>query len=365
MKAWKKVGIFCILAAILLSGYALPDAINAVLDRQVNGNTETVNAETTQLQMSSDLTLTEKFLVMDRTTSSVNLNSAQNLEYEDACEYLNQELSLLFPAGTAEPFSIADFTESDHAITLFVYEEKSVLLWDFCLENEAGDQIRVLLDDDSGLILSFTYEQEETGTETEASDLFTAITDTGDTEPADYLNDLAQRYVEYLQASYNLSGTEISYERSWDSIDALTSDSDADSDHENATADSEADSRNENASPDSETDSRNENASPDSETDSRNESASPGSEASANSTASAPGIVGNSSIWRFDADSQRTDTAGSLWNYNSSEKAAADFGSDEEVVIDEWHMYIHLTQNGEEYILNLDLDRSTLSIHSL
>ncbi|MCD8217794.1 MAG: MSCRAMM family adhesin SdrC [Clostridiales bacterium] len=356
MKAWKKVGIFCILAAILLSGYALPDAVNAVLDRQVNGNTETVNAGTTQLQMSSDLTLTEKFLVMDRTNSSVNLNSAQNLEYESACECLNQELSLLFPASTTEPFSITDFTESDHAITLFVYEEKSVLLWDFRLENEAGDQIRVLLDDDSGLILSFTYEQEETGTETETSDLFTVITDTEDTEPADYLDDLARRYVEYLQASYNLSGTEISYERSWDSIDALTSDSDLSRNDEEET---------DNNSEFPAIDSDHENISEDSGTDSNNEQASEDSDTSANNTASASGITGNSSIWSFDADSQRTNAAGSPWNYDSSEKEAADSDSDEKVVINEWHMYIHLTQNGEEYILNLDLDRSTLSIHNL
>ncbi|MCC8151906.1 MAG: MSCRAMM family adhesin SdrC [Lachnospiraceae bacterium] len=367
MRTWKKVGIFCILAAILLSGYGLPEAINAILDRQVNGNIETVNTETTQLQMSSDLTLTEKFLVMDRTTSSVNLNSAQNLEYEGACECLNQELSRLFPTSSFTLFSFKDFAEADHAITLFVYEEKSVLLWDFLLESEAGDKIRVLLDDDSGLILSFSYEHEETRADTEATDLFTLITDTGDTEPIEYLDDLAQRYVEYLRASYNLSGIEISYERSWDSINALTSDSDLSPDNEEEAADnsefSATDSDHENTSVNYDMDSDHENTSEDSGTDSNNKDASEDSDASVNSTAS--GTAGNSSIWSFDADSQRADAANSLWDTDSSEKEASDSDSDEEVVIDEWHLYVHLTQNGEEYILNLDLDRSALSIHGL
>jgi len=357
MKAWKKAGILCILIAILLSGFGLPEVVNAILDRQVNGNTETVNTESTQLQMSSDLTLTEKFLVMDRTTSSVNLNSAQSMEYEGACECLDQELSRLFPADTSDPFSIAGFAETDHAVTLFVYEEKSVLLWDFLLENESGDQIRVLLDDDSGLILSFSYEQGETETRTGGSDLFTVIADNTDLEPADYLDDLALRYVEYLQTSYRLSGTEISYEWTRDSADALMSGadnsglSDVNSGSENISAGSES----------IETNKPDENSSSGSDED----DSAMDSDTSANNTASSSGTAGNRSIWSFDTNSKRADTAGSLWNYDGSEKETVDSDDDETVVIDEWYMYIHLTQNGEECVLDLNLDRSTLSVHSL
>ena len=38
-----------------------------------------------------------------------------------------------------------------------MYEENSVILWRFVLEDENKNEIQVLLDDDTGLILAFQY----------------------------------------------------------------------------------------------------------------------------------------------------------------------------------------------------------------
>ncbi len=377
MKTWKKAGIFCILAVILLSGYGLPAVINAVLDRQVNGNTETVNAETTQLQMSSDLTLTEKFLVMDRTTSSVNLNSAQNMEYETACECLNQELTELFPSAAGDPFSTADFSETQHAIVLCVYEEKSVLLWDFSLEDETGNQIRVLLDDDSGLILSFSYTLAETPNsqnQTDAADLFTIITDETETEPADFLDNLATRYVDYLRASYNLNGMEISYEWARDSVEEWQTDSDSEAGTEqnvnseaaNAAAnvsktdenEDDADTNPENAGTETGGEETNNDSDIDSET---------GRENNETDAKTSSGTTETGSLWDSSGSSQWMDATSSLWDYDISDNTAvtSDVEENTEEEINEWYTYIHFTKNGEEYVLELGTNRDLLTIHSM
>ncbi|MCD8365179.1 MAG: MSCRAMM family adhesin SdrC [Clostridiales bacterium] len=399
MKPWTKILPVALLIFVLLVGYGMPNAINVILDRQIDGHVETVNTETTQLQMSSDLALIEKLQVMDSTASTVNLNSAQYMEYEGAFEQLMQELSLLFPASAPDPFSVSSFTETDHAITLFVYEEKSVLLWDFLLENEAGDQIRVLLDDDSGLILSFSYTREETKSETDSSDLFSVITDEKDTEPADYLDDLALRYVDYLQASYNLSGTEVSYNWARDLIEEWTSDSgtgtDQETDNEKINADYEDSdfdaagnedsmdlSREETTPSGSEAGTADEadaadeagaankadaadEADADSDESDKNTGSDMGQGESADSTATVSAIPGISPLWDSAAISERTGSTGSLWDHGRSDNKANASDSDEAVTVEEWQTSVHLTQNGEECVLDLNLDRSSLSIHSI
>ncbi|MCD8156703.1 MAG: hypothetical protein LUD53_04555 [Clostridiales bacterium] len=302
MRKWKQVGGYILLAAVLATGYLLPYTVNAVQDHQINGKVEIVRTESTQLQMSSDLTLNEKFLVIDRASSSVDLESAQNMEYESATARLWEELELLFPQTAGDPFQVSGFSETEYAITLCVYEEKSVLLWDFLLENEAGDQMRIYLDDDSGRILSFRYLKNRTA----GSNLFETIERTGG-EASAYLDDLAVRYVEYLQTAAVLGGTEISYEWAWASVSDWMPDAQEEAED---SADGEA-----------------------------------GEEV--------PLWTGDS-LWRFDAKRSTGSTS-----------ALDDESEDDAVQVDQWCTDIHFSKNGEEYIMELVLDRTTLSIHGL
>lgn len=327
MKSWKKIGIFCLLCIVLLIGYLMPDAINTLQDRQNDDRIETVSTQTTQLQMGSDLSLSEKFSVLDHASSSVDLESAQNLEYEAAEECLTEELSRLFPPSADDPFSVSSFFETEHTITLCVYEEKSVLLWDFYLENSAGDQIHALLDDDSGLLLSFSYTP---ATEPD-SDMFDIIEKNCNTAANEYLDSLAERYVEYLRASYNLSGTEISYEWALDELEDLLGESDD-------TAGIIRNSENASAAADTDTDVIADSSQTDDETE-------------------------PDSLW--------TDTSESLRNYNPDSDTAPDSASDtdsdsdENTDVNQWITCIHFIRSDEEsYTLELRLERNLLTIHN-
>ncbi len=340
MKPWKKISIFCLLCIILLLGYLMPDAVNILQDRQIDGRVETVSAESTQLQISSDLSLSEKFSVIDHASSSVDLESAQNMEYESAEECLSTELAKLFPSTADDPFSVSDFSETKHTITLYVYEEKSVLLWDFYLETGEGNQIHLLLDDDSGLILSFSYKPNQESGE----DLFEIIEENCSMAANDYLDSLATRYVEYLRASYNLSGTEISYEWALDELESLFGDSDSIPDiiknPDESPAGADADT---NVSEDS----------------AQNES---GKE--------------EDSLWKNPSDTLRNynpnaDTSSQGSDSGADSGSDADSGPDadsdsiDKAAVNQWKTCVHFTRNDEEtYTLELILEKNMLTIHS-
>lgn len=356
MKSWKKISIFCLLCIILLLGYLMPEAVNILQDRQIDGRVETVSAESTELQMGSDLSLSEKFSVIDHASSSVDLESAQNMEYESAEECLNAELAKLFPSTAKDPFSVSGFSETEHTITLYVYEEKSVLLWDFDLESNEGDQIHLLLDDDSGLILSFTYQPKSES----VKDLFETIEESCSMTANDYLDSLATRYVEYLRASYNLSGTEISYEWALDELENLLGDSDNIPDIlKNADADS--------ADADENTDADEGSADAGEDTDAGEGSADAGGD-----TGAGEGSAQNESgqktdpLWKNSSDSLR--------NYNPSADTSSqesfsgsdtDSDSIDKAVVNQWKTCVHFSRNDEEtYTLELILEKDLLTIHN-
>ncbi|MCD8330065.1 MAG: hypothetical protein LUC27_05160 [Lachnospiraceae bacterium] len=206
MKGWKKMGVICLLAAALLAGYLLPEAVSAAQDRRLNGSAEEAAVQTVQLEMGSDLTLVEKLQVLAAETySELSLTSAQQMEYEEATVRLKTELERLFEED--DLLFAGDFSETEHRVRLLVSGEEYVLLWEFTLENEDGDRLQVQLDDDSGRILSLQYTLQE-GT---VSDIYMFLEEKG-RNVWDYADELAVRYVEYLQDSGELTDvTEVLY----------------------------------------------------------------------------------------------------------------------------------------------------------
>lgn len=156
MKIWKKIVVYGLLAVVFLIGICFPSMVGSVQDIQIGRMRDQVEAKTVQLKMSSNLSVVQKLVVVKAGAySAVELESAQKMEYQEAYKAVNEGLDAvlaIFP-----PFSKAKFSEKEHSIELRMYEENSVILWNFVFEDEDHRQIHVLLDDDTGLILAYQY----------------------------------------------------------------------------------------------------------------------------------------------------------------------------------------------------------------
>lgn len=156
MKMWKKIAIYSLLAVVFLIGICFPSMVGSVQDIQIGRMRDQVEAKTVQLKMSSNLSVVQKLeVVKEGAYSAVELESAQKMEYQEAYKAVNEGLDTLM--AIFPPFNKAKFSEKEHSIELRMYEENSVILWDFVFEDDDQRQIHVLLDDDTGLILAYQY----------------------------------------------------------------------------------------------------------------------------------------------------------------------------------------------------------------
>ena len=156
MKIWKRIVVYGLLAAVFLVGVCFPSVVGAVQDIQIGRMSDQVEAKTVQLKMSSNLTIVQKIeVVKEGESSAVKLESAQKMEYQEAYKAVTEGLEVLLSEFI--PYTKAEFSEKEYSIELRMYEENSVILWRFVLEDENKNEIQVLLDDDTGLILAFQY----------------------------------------------------------------------------------------------------------------------------------------------------------------------------------------------------------------
>lgn len=156
MKIWKRIAVYGLLAAVFFVGICFPSVVGAVQDIQIGRMRDMVVAKAVQLKMSSNLTMIQKLTVVkEGAASAVKLESAQKMDYQEAYKSMTDGLKLLLPDFA--PYTEADFEETEHSIELRMYEENSVILWRFVLEDKNKNQMQVLLDDDTGLILAFCY----------------------------------------------------------------------------------------------------------------------------------------------------------------------------------------------------------------
>lgn len=163
MKRNKKILPLSGLVIVFILGITLPRITALVQDLSIQKGYEevSVDAKTLQLAMNSNLTILEKMNVVCNTTSKVTLETAQKMDENEASNVLrtqlqefSQESDLLWDVTGFDPDA---YTEKKHLIQLGVYDQKSVIVWNFLMEDEEGNQLQVLLDDDSGKILGMTY----------------------------------------------------------------------------------------------------------------------------------------------------------------------------------------------------------------
>lgn len=163
MKQSKKIVPLFGLIAVFLLGITFPRIVGLIQDLNIQKGYEeaVVDAKTLQLAMNSNLTILEKMNVVCNTTSKVTLETAQKMDENEALNVLrtqiqefSKESDLLWDVTSVD---LDAYTEKKHLIQLGVYDQKSVIVWNFLLEDEKGNQLQVLLDDDSGKMLGITY----------------------------------------------------------------------------------------------------------------------------------------------------------------------------------------------------------------
>ncbi len=158
MKRWVKALMCFVLVVALALGLGLPTFVAYIQDGQTNQVVKTVDATSVSLDLSSALTVLQKYRIAISEESHVELDSAQNMDGDEALEMLFVGLDILFPGTDEEiPFDAEGFSEVNHSIILKMEGEDSVIYWDFLLENDAGDRIYADVDDDTGIILYLRY----------------------------------------------------------------------------------------------------------------------------------------------------------------------------------------------------------------
>ncbi len=157
MKRWRRAGIYVLLVLVLIVGFSLPTIAGRIQDSQTDQTEEDVIATTVQLDMGSTLTVLQKLRISAERASSVELDSAQTMNDEDAWNKLLSGLDILFAAEDEIPFNVNDFSEVNHTINLKISGEDSLIYWEYWLADTDANQISVILDDDTGIILSLNY----------------------------------------------------------------------------------------------------------------------------------------------------------------------------------------------------------------
>ncbi len=158
MRRARRAGIIVLLVAVLVIGFLLPTIVGRVQDNQTSEIRQTVQANSVQLEMSSALTVLQKLRIITEETSSVEVDTAPNMDETQALETLQEGLEELFDTDLmGVPLTVDGFSEVSHQIIIKMSGEDSLIYWEFWLADVSGNQITVALDDDTGLILSMQY----------------------------------------------------------------------------------------------------------------------------------------------------------------------------------------------------------------
>ncbi len=160
MKLWRRTVVIILLVLVIIVGFMLPSFVFRVQDSQNDQTQTSVSATSVQLNLSSALTFFQKLRIVAESTSisSVELDSAMNMDYEQALDELFKGLDDMFPLDVEEiPFTAEGFSEVNHQILLKASGEDSLIYWEFWLSDADGNQIIADVDDDTGLILSLRY----------------------------------------------------------------------------------------------------------------------------------------------------------------------------------------------------------------
>ncbi len=158
MKRGRRVAIIILLVLVLILGFILPTLVVRVQDMRMDQTQERMAATSVQLDMASSLTVLQKMRLVAEADAPVALDTAQNMDEEQALTVLMDGLQTImeFDTGDILP-SVNGFSEVSHTIRLQMSDDQSLIYWEFWLADGDGNQIGVMVDDDTGIILSLHY----------------------------------------------------------------------------------------------------------------------------------------------------------------------------------------------------------------
>lgn len=162
MKKIYKILVGAGLAAALAFGFGLPTVLGRLQDMKIESRTETLSRDLVKLTMKSTLNTGDRFHLVNHYSSSIILDSAQNMSRSEARDALKEGIEYLNRAFGSEKFT--DYTIINSTVCLRMSEEESpesLVLWKFDLKDSDGNKAKILMDDQTGLILSATVRQSE------------------------------------------------------------------------------------------------------------------------------------------------------------------------------------------------------------
>ena len=158
MRGTQKILLISLRTAGAAVGFGFPSVISEIQDFQIERQSELLDADTIRLTMKSSLTMGERLLLVNYYSSSVVLDSGQNMTDEEAKKQVIQEMEK-FADPIRERFQVSECDVENYNIYLRMTEDESassLVIWDFWLRDQNGDSAEVMLDDETGKILGIS-----------------------------------------------------------------------------------------------------------------------------------------------------------------------------------------------------------------
>lgn len=162
MKQQHKIWIGILTATALAFGFGLPTVLSGLQDIKIESRNEKLSGDLVKLTMKSTLSTSDRFRLVNHYSSSIVLDSAQNMSTLEAKNKLKEGIDYLSQAFGSE--KLQDYKLEKSSVYLRMSDEastKSLVLWRFKLKNENGNQAEIFMDDQTGLILSVAVKQPE------------------------------------------------------------------------------------------------------------------------------------------------------------------------------------------------------------
>lgn len=158
MNVKKRMLLLVLLMVGVGVGFGFPSLFSGIQDFQIESQSELLDADTIRLTMKSSLNTTERLWLVNYYSSSVILDSGQNMTDEEAKKQVINELEK-FSGPASDIFQISECYVEKYNIYLRMEEDEdasSLVIWDFWLRDQDGNSAEVILDDETGNVLGIS-----------------------------------------------------------------------------------------------------------------------------------------------------------------------------------------------------------------
>ena len=158
MNGKKKILLISLLTAGAAVGFGCPAALSWVQDFQIERQSELLDGDTIRLTMKSSLSTAQRLWLVNYYSSSVQLDTGQNMTQEEAKKQVVRELEK-FNEPVGEMFLTEDCSVESCQTYLRMAEDasaSSLVIWDFWLRDQKGNSAEVILDDETGNVLGIS-----------------------------------------------------------------------------------------------------------------------------------------------------------------------------------------------------------------